>query len=209
MIGMGQRATSEAFPVHEKGKPQRHATLIDRYLPCYEFEEVHRIRVHATPSRTLAAIAMMRLDEDVFVEALLRVRGAPMALIRTTGARKSPRPRFSLKDFTPLGAIGEHEIAWGLIGRFWRLGGGHERLDSVAAFERADLRGRAKLVWCFRTLLDGDTTILVTRTRVHCPDLSARILFGGYWTLIRAPSGFTRRRLLSSIRQRAEGRPVL
>ncbi|GAA0545419.1 hypothetical protein GCM10008941_26660 [Rhizomicrobium palustre] len=49
---------------------------------------------------------------------------------------------------------------------------------------------------------DGQTR-LVTETRVHCANRSARLRFTPYWLLIRPVSGLLRQRTLSAIKKAA------
>jgi hypothetical protein len=52
-------------------------------------------------------------------------------------------------------------------------------------------------------------TLLVTETRVFCPDRASLLKFTPYWLLIRPVSGLIRRRILSSIKQMSERQSML
>jgi len=175
-------------------------SLIDRYLPHYQFVERHALRVRATPAALLDRAADPAVHEDPFIARCIALREAPARLLARCGmqARLPQRP-FGLADFTVLGRS-EGEIAFGLAGRFWRADYGLVRFDDPQAFERASspqFDGAARLVLNFtaRPQQDG-STLLSTETRVHCPDAATRLRFTPYWLLIRPVSGLIRRRIL-------------
>ncbi|MGZ5933705.1 MAG: hypothetical protein ACXWLV_03250 [Rhizomicrobium sp.] len=187
-------------------------TLIDRYLPRYQFSERHEITIAATPARILDTILSRdMLGEDRIVRAMMALRSAPSVIWqRFHPTNKPTMTSFGMHRFTPLGRDGDREIASGLAGRFWRPDGGLHTFPEKDAFERAEafLRftapGTAKLVFNLVCEPFGTMTRLVTETRVFCPDARSRILFTPYWLAIRLGSGFIRKRYLRAIKRAAE-----
>ena len=141
--------------------------------------------------------------DDPAVRFLLRLRDAPLGAMRRLGSETERQGVSSLRDFTPLGEVPDREVAWGLVGRFWRLDGGLERVADAGAFRARDRPGRAKLVWSFEATPVTGGAELVTRTRVFCPDRATWRRFAACWAAIRLPNGLIRRRLLAAIRARA------
>ena len=178
--------------------------LSERLLPEHHFAERHRVRVAADPERVLTEVAAMSPRDDPAVRSLLRLRDAPLGAARRLGSEAERRGMLSLRDFTPLGEVPSREVAWGLVGRFWRLDGGLERVADAGAFRAYDRPGRAKLVRSFEAMPVTGGTELVTRTRVFCRDRATWRRLAPYWLLIRLPSGPIRRRLLAAIRARAQ-----
>ena len=178
--------------------------LSESLLPDHHFAERHAVRVAAEPERVLAAVAAMSPQDDRVVHSLLRLRDAPLGAVRRSGVGVGRQDAFSLRDFTPLGEVRGREIAWGLVGRFWRVDGGLERVAGAEAFRAYDRPGRARLVWSFEATSRAGGTELVTRTREFCPDRATWRRLAPYWVLIRLPSGLIRRRLLAAIRARAQ-----
>ncbi|MBS0426766.1 MAG: hypothetical protein JSR41_05710 [Proteobacteria bacterium] len=182
------------------------AGLIERYLPHYQFAERHALRIDAPAGRVLDAAQRPDVADDPLARQLIALRELPSRLMGRLGApsRLQGRGSFGLADFTPLGRDGDREIAFGLAGAFWQADYGLVPLRDAAAFEGLQRPGVAKLVLNFdaKPAPDG-STVLVTHTRVHCPDAQSLRRFRPYWLLIRPASGFIRRRLLRRIARAA------
>jgi hypothetical protein len=184
-------------------------SLLNRYLPDFQFAETHDIRIQA-PMREVLDLAMrVDLGDDPIVAALLRIRGLPARLAEVFAPRERPETwrHFGLHRFTPLGRDADREIAYGLVGQFWKSAGGLVRIDSAEHFAAYREPGVPKLVMSFAVDAAGDATRLRTVTRVHCPDDASRRRFTPYWLLIRPASGWIRRRALKRVKLLAEARP--
>jgi hypothetical protein len=180
--------------------------LIDRYLPIFQFIERHELLVKATPKDLLDAVTLAETIDDPWVRSFIKLRELPGRWLGAFGIGRAlnKRAAFGLNDFTLLGRDADREIAFGLVGRFWRFDYGLVAIDSAAQFESFSLAGVPKLVLNFTVLplQDGRATLL-TETRVFCNDRRSFIRFLPYWWLIRPVSGFMRRRLLVRIRNAA------
>jgi hypothetical protein len=181
-------------------------TLIDRYLPAFQFRERHELIAEAAPASLLDAVTLPGVTEDPWTQVFIRVREWPDRLIGAFGGTAGLKDRagFGIADFTKLGRDADRELAYGLIGRFWQSDYGLVAFDNAAQFDSFDGVGLAKLVLNFttETLADGRTR-LMTETRVFCTDRRAILRFTPYWWLIRPVSGLIRRRLLARIRDAA------
>ena len=174
--------------------------LIDDFLPVFQFRERHELVTRASPKALLNAVLLPGVTDDPWARVFIRLREAPDRLL---GSRSglAGRANFGIDDFMILGRDADHELAFGLVGRFWQRDYGlvtlaHPR-QQFAGFSEP---GLAKLVLNFSTeALPGGRTRLTTETRVHCVDASARRRFTPYWWLIRPVSGWIRRRLLLRI----------
>ncbi|HEX2594249.1 MAG TPA: hypothetical protein VHL34_22295 [Rhizomicrobium sp.] len=190
-------------------------TLLDAFLPVFQFRERHSVVIAATPARIFEALsARDLLGDDRIVRAMLAVRSAPAVLWQKLRAAPPPaNASFGMHSFVPLGRDGDREMASGLAGRFWRPDGGLHvfgESDAVAraeAFRRFAEPGVAKLVLGFACVPDGPNTVLSTETRVCCPDLHSRVLFTPYWYAIRLGSGFIRMRMLRAVKRVVESYP--
>jgi hypothetical protein len=95
-------------------------------------------------------------------------------------------------------------VAGGLL-QPWKLFGGEAppKLDAsgLRAFTEP---GWVKVGMDFVLEPDGAGTRLHTETRVAATDTPTRVLFAGYWLLIRVGSGLIRRDILRTVAQRAE-----
>ena len=160
--------------------PDTGMRLLDRYLPTYQFSEMHACLVAAEPAAILDRVAAYRPDSDRFFRLMIGLREWPM---RVLGKPDAVRPQFGFDDFTLLGRS-ESEIVYGLVGRFWRPDYGLETIADDAAFVACDATHIAKLALAFQTRRDPDgRTRLVTETRVFCASRAARLKFMPYWLL--------------------------
>lgn len=180
--------------------------LIDEFLPEFHAVERHEISVAAPLERVYGAVRSLDLSQSRFVHWLFALRGLPLLL---AGSRCQEAPRWTLDSLLELGFIllGENpprEMLLGVVGKFWTLAGGLERLDAEG-FRRFDRPGFAKAAWNFSLAekSPGETR-LNTETRVLCLDAAARRRFRAYWLVVRPFSGWTRREALRSIKCAAE-----
>lgn len=185
--------------------------LADRLLPAFHFEERHRLRgVEATPQTLRTVIAGFDGYSDAWLNALLWLREWPARAIyrRRPDLGIAPeQPRFGLHSFTRL-VDEDAGIAFGMIGSFWRLNFGLQRVADTQQFLAAHPVGAAKLVLSFQwTRAEAGRLDLETVTRVQCTDARARRFMTAYWTLIRPFSGLIRHRILRQIRRVAQTPP--
>lgn len=184
-------------------------SLLQTFLPEHQFSEQHQIRIDAAPGRVLDMISRLDVGDFPLAKLFLHLRAVPARIAAMMGKEVGPRrvdADFGLHDFTLLGRDTDHELAFGLVGRFWEPAGGLVRVEASAfrAFAAPEV---AKLVMTFVAEPDGRSgTRLTTRTSVHCPDDASRRRFTPYWMLIRIPSGLIRRMMLRRIKQLAEAR---
>jgi len=179
--------------------------LIDEFLPVFQFRERHELVTKAKPAALLNAVFLPGVMEDPLARLFIRLREVPDRWLRRRSGLAG-RPGFGIDDFMILGRDTDHEIAFGLVGRFWQRDYGLVALaQPKLQFAGFSEPGLAKLVLNFSTeaLADGRTR-LMTETRVYCVDRSAVRRFRPYWWLIRPVSGLIRRRLLARIRDTAE-----
>ncbi|EHP39665.1 hypothetical protein OR16_30154 [Cupriavidus basilensis OR16] len=175
--------------------------LINRYLPQYQFEEVHGRHIPASPGRVLDIVTQPHVFDDPVARSLITLREMPNRLAGRLGFPSALKhsPAFGLSNFTNLGRDGDRELAFGLAGRFWRTDFGLVSVPDPEAFATLDPMGIAKLVMNFTAEDVGQGTKLTTRTRVWCRDDAVRQRFNVYWLLIRPASGLIRHRLLSRV----------
>jgi hypothetical protein len=177
-------------------------TLLDTYLPDYQFSERHATWINASPRDVLDVIMDYDFTADSFTAALIALRRLPGRVLGKALPHVAMPEDFTMRTFTPLARDGDKEMAAGLVGRFWRLDGGLVPITDADAFAAYAAPGVPKLVMNFAAEPDGVGTRLSTETRVYCPDRISRVRFTPYWYAIRLASGLIRRRFLSRIRAR-------
>jgi len=182
-------------------------SLIDHFLPTYQFSERHHTLVRCGPRELLDIIQGYRPPRDRVADLFMFVRQIPANLLhRSVPARIPPSRPFTVANFVPLGRDGDSEIVAGLVGRFWRPDFGLVAIGGPLEFLAFDAPRTAKLAIGFLVEQAGNVTRLTTETRVHCPDRYAYMMFLPYWVMIRPASGLLRRRALARIRAIAETR---
>ena len=169
--------------------------LIDKFLPEYDFEEIHATRIKASAANVFRAVHEVDYSESAIVRLLLRLRGLPSANMNMEGFRR-------LK-FEILGEAVNREVLLGLVGRFWTLQGDLKKIDANS-FKSFDEAGYAKTAFNFTLDEDGGGTRLTTETRIKCLDAESRTSFGRYWMFIQPFSGLIRMEMLKTIKQHAE-----
>ena len=178
--------------------------LIDSFAPNPDAVETHFININASPEVVYRALWTADLGGPV-IKLLLGLRMLPGFILR--GCRSLPRNQgITLQTLidSQCGLLAEepnHEVLFGVTGRFWRPTG------NVSPFDRASFNspvpaGIARAVWSF-AIKPGDNgqTILSTETRVICGDRRSRQKFRAYWFFVRPFSGLIRRLMLRAVRR--------
>ena len=188
--------------------------LIDWYLPRFEINEIHELRVDAPPAVTYPAILETDLRDPV-IGALFAIRELPNRLARRLRrAPQRPQPRkLTFDDLaTPemgwmrLGEEAGVEFVVGSVGRFWRRDYGWYPIEAER-FAAFDEPGYAKLAVSFRVQALGvDQSLLRYEARTATTDEGARARFRRYWRIIQPGVAVVMRRALARIRDESERR---
>jgi hypothetical protein len=182
-------------------------SLMDKFLPNYQFSERHQVRLRCAPGELLDIIQGFQPPKDGFSDTAMFLRQLPAKLMHWVAPSRVPRPSpFTLANFIPLARDSDREIVAGLIGKFWRPDFGLIVVSGPSEFLACNPPKTAKLAIGFVAEQLAEVTFLTTETRVYCPDGYARTMFFAYWLMIRPVSGLLRRRALESIRAIAESR---
>ena len=169
-------------------------SLLDKYLPQYQFSETHKILINAKPERIWQAIEHVDTSDSKVVRFLFRLRGMPKGSTNTKG--------LDWKIFTELERVQNDELIVGLIGQFWKPKGNLQQFQSseFASFSNPKF---AKGVMNFKLVKETNhRTWAITETRVQINDKKARILFSCYWFFIRPFSGLIRMEMLRTIKNK-------
>ena len=183
---------------------------LDEFLPEYDANEVHSTRIAATPGDVAAAARTLTARDVPLMTGLMAMRRLPARLAR----RRKPPGRASgdlplLDGFTRAGffvlAERPDELIFGVVGRFWTLDSGIQKL-APSDFVTFAEPGFAKAVLGFYVREVSGGTVLTTETRIQGTDEAARRKFRRYWRVVMPGSALIRRAWLRAIRKRAEGR---
>lgn len=185
--------------------------LMDKYLPLYDFREIHTVQTSSPPRVVFQALRGLTPTDLPLVKILMTIRSVPSLLFGGASFRSDANTPFLDQiigsGFLFLGET-EDEYLIGTIGKFWKPTGGL-CLDMLTAdgFKKFDDPGWAKAAWNFRVEGEGINRRIQTETRIVCTDGSARRKFRLYWWIVRTGSGMIRKSILKALQQRAARNP--
>jgi len=182
------------------------ASRLDEYMPAYQFSEVHRIRVNASPARVYRAIKEVTADDIRFFRVLTAIRRF---------GRRGPESILNAPERLPILDVATRTT-------FVTLADDPAReivVGTVVMAPPNTLAGPPRTPEAYRAVTgpgfalatmnflivpnDSESTILSTETRVHATDGAAQRRFARYWRLIYPGSALIRRSWLRAIRRRA------
>lgn len=175
----------------------RTASLHEKYLPEYDFNEVHSIDVDAEEEVIFNAISELEARRSPLIRWLLRLRG--MKTSGLSGFQNLHKMGFTVLEMDPF-----HEGIAGLVGQFWKPSGNIQMLtrDEFCSFAE---EGFLKATWNFRITKNiNGTNRVETETRIQCLGASAKRKFRPYWFVIKPFSGIIRKEMLKVIREQAQ-----
>lgn len=181
---------------------------LDQFVPVYQFNEVHSIRITADKEHVYRAIKSVTPDEILFLRTLVWIRrfGRPGTESILNPPKDMPILDVATRtSFIMLADIPNQEIVLGqpvVVPQGWRPKG--PTRPTPADFKALHEPGFALAAMNFRIEEDGpDACIVTTETRVYATDASARRRFAPYWRVIYPGSALIRRMWLRAIRLRA------
>ena len=184
---------------------------LDKFLPAYQYHEIHSVMVKAPPERVFTAIQELTPAElSRLVFWMLAVRNLPARWMgRHAPAVVQTGPflqQLYRGGFIPLAEDPGHEIVFGLVGQFWKLSGGEApHIPDAQAFLACNDPAYARVAANLLVTDGGDGyTRCSTETRVFAPEPSTRHKFAFYWSIISMGSAFIRVLWLRGIKKKAE-----
>lgn len=189
-------------------RPRGAPVLLDIFLPAYEFQEFHEIRVNAPAERVYEAALGVTAGEIRLFQALtwLRSPQLPGGRPRPVSILNAPADRPILDvatswEFCKLVEAPGVEIVVGMAVIRPR---GTPPVSEPAGFLTSE-PGYALAAMNFRVEEEKEGWCrLTTETRVHATDTVSRRRFAAYWRLIYPGSSLIRYGWLRAIRRRAE-----
>ena len=180
---------------------------IDEFMPVFQFDEIHSIRVAAAPSRVYQAMKAVTPDEIALFKALTWIRRAgqpsPEGILNAPGSE--PLLEVALRSsFVLLADEPNREV---VLGTAVIVPPGFETDPETFRndFKKVRAPGFALAAMNFLIEPDGaNASIITTETRVYATDLPTQKRFGAYWRVIYPGSSLIRRMWLRAIKKRAE-----
>ena len=179
---------------------------LDRVAPSYQFHEVHRTSVRATPDRAYRAIKEVTASEILFFRELTWLRRLGRSGPESILSAPQRRPLLDVATRTSFVTLADspREIVVGTV----VIAPRGARARPVPADEFAALATKlgyalATMNFVVTPMADG-TCDVSTETRVYATDEASRRRFAAYWRLINLGSAFIRLMWLRAIKRRAE-----
>jgi len=202
-LGVLVVAIGELLPTEETRvtEPRTH---LDEFMPVYQFNEFHSVRVKAPREQVYRAIKSVTADEITFFHTLVWIRrmgrSGPESILNPP-AGEPILDVATRTSFIVLAEEPDREIVLGtLVGapEGWKP----SRKGTPADFKALHQPGFALAAMNFR--LEGDeaepgTTVVTTETRVYATDANSRDRFARYWRVIYPGSALIRRMWLRAI----------
>ncbi len=167
--------------------------LLDKYMPEFQYNEIHKTLVHASTREAFLATKNIQLSKSTLIAILFTLRGLPIHSPTLQDTNHAMR-------FTLLDEIHYSEFLYG----FW-FSTKTEWVAHINEFVRPNPNYNAKAVWsfCFNQKADG-TTEIQTETRVFCQNKTSLVLFSIYWFFIKPFSGLVRTEILKLVKNELE-----
>lgn len=193
-------------PVHNVG---RAATRLDAIIPAYQFNEVHSVRVAATPELVYRAMRDVTAGEIALFRLLTSIRRFGRSTPESILNAPDSVPIIDVAARTGFLVLADEPPSEFVVGTVVLAPDGWRRDQASTPETFAAIRGDgfATAVMNFRVVPDGpNSSVLSTETRVFATDASSLRRFGVYWRVIRPGSALIRRMWLRAIRRRASER---
>jgi hypothetical protein len=182
-------------------------TQLDQFVPVYQFNEFHSIRIAASKENVYAAIKSVTGEEIFLFRTLTWIRRLGRSGPESILNAPEHQPILEVATRTSFLLLAEepnHEIVLGtavVVPRGWRP----SRRPTPEDFKAVHEPGFALAAMNFLVEDNGPgACTLTTETRIYATDASARRRFARYWRVIYPGSSLLRRMWLRAIARRAE-----
>lgn len=179
-------------------------TRLDEFIPVWQFNERHTIRVAASPERVFEAVRLVRANEISLFNTLTWIR---------RGGRETPESILNAGDSAPLLDVATrngfiylaNDVPRELVvGTVVVAPPGQRGSLTPQTFKTPLPAGFALAAMNFLVTPDGpNASIVSTETRVFANSASSRRRFAQYWRVIYPGSAIIRRMWLRAIQRRA------
>ena len=183
----------------------RATSRLDEFMPAWQFNEIHSIRIAAPPDKVFAAIRQVRADEIFLFRTLTWIRRGGRQMPRNILAAGTREPLIEVALEGGFVKLVDDEPRELVIGCIVDRPPGSRGKPSPGMFQADSLPpGFALAAMNFRVTAErAGVTRVTTETRVFASDASARRRFALYWRVIYPGSALIRRMWLRAIERRA------
>lgn len=150
------------------------AFLLDKYLPGYTYNEIHKTLINATVQDCFAAAKQLDMSKSFITKTLMRLRGLPA------------------KDLTMQGFL--KNICFKYV---------EEIPDEEFVIDATQPGIKIFWNFYFKEI-EQNKTLVITETRILCLTKRSKFRFSIYWFFIKPFSGIIRLEMLRLIKKKAE-----
>lgn len=167
--------------------------LIDKYLPVYDFQEVHSIKINVRTVNTYEKMLYCNVSKGFLIQFLFRLRG-----IAVNHSSISHLPELG---FIKLEEISGQEIVYGMVTSSPLFNCCHPNSTAATFLEKTKEPVLKAVINFHISDQDSVTQIISTETRIWCGSKKLRSKFSVYWFFIKPFSQLIRRSVLRQIRR--------
>jgi len=166
---------------------------MDKYLPAYQFNEFHSIKLHGFFTNIYQTMLQCDLSKSSLIKVLFRLRGMPSE-VYTTGS------------LTNLGFIKLHEepgkeIIFGMVTDSPTFSSCQSDISSKEFIQNSD-PAKIKAIINFKLQqINNSQHIISTETRVWCGSKAMKSRFKFYWFFVKPFSQLIRKSMLKQMQQ--------
>ncbi|MBI5280460.1 MAG: hypothetical protein HY858_02170 [Candidatus Solibacter usitatus] len=206
LLGWFAVAAGVALPAgltQDAGPPSE----LDRFVPSYQFSELHSIRIRAPAAQVYRAIKSVTAGEIFLFQTLTAIRRLGLPGPESILHAPERQPLLDVATRTTFILLADHPGREVVIGTFVQAPPGWRRQGGLSPNAFQDIRGPgfavAGMNFVVRDAGPGES-IVTTETRVHATDAASARRFAAYWRVIYPGSALIRRMWLRAIARRAE-----
>jgi hypothetical protein len=172
---------------------------LDDWLPVHHIRMRHTRSSTAPPDRLWEAASSLRLADTPTMRRLIHWRLGKHAPDADTTYRELFRSGiFMLLEEGDLFSVS------GVAGRIWAPSGEYARLESPDDYRKYERRGTAKVVLLTQVSPHERGSQIVSESRVYVQGRRTRMLFRGFWAMVRPLGRFVPHEVLAAAVRHAE-----
>lgn len=165
-------------------------SLIDKYRPTFDFNEIHKTIIDASPEACYKAAMELDLSDSLIISVLFWLRGIPFKSTVFKGFVEGMQ--FTLLEESPW-----NEFVYG-----FQLKERIEWVDNKEEFCFDNSEYNLRAAWNLKFNPSEMGCEVSTETRVKCLTRKSKLLFSMYWFFIRPFSGLIRLEMLRLMRKK-------
>jgi hypothetical protein len=176
---------------------------LDRFMPVWQFHEVHTLHIDAPPDVVFASVRAVRADEIRLFNLLTWIRRGGRSLpegILNAGDREPLLDIATRSGFVWLANDAPREL---VVGTAVIAPRGADKCIPPEAFRQQLPPGYAIAAMNFAVRPEGTGSRVTTETRIYANSSRAKRRFATYWRIIYPGSAIIRRMWLRAIEKRA------